>query len=139
MARAVVISRSIQRRTSGGADLTCSTEKVKLVIGETLFVLPFDRASMHWNGRPRIDAHQSRVRFFRAAAGFLPQNERQFGRERRARITWNNSHRVVRRRTVRRHRTGIDRRSTRGNPTEFADKRRAAIARFSVELNRYVF
>ena len=30
------ISRSIQRRTSGGADLTCSTEKVKLVIWDTL-------------------------------------------------------------------------------------------------------
>jgi hypothetical protein len=34
-----VISRSIQRRTSGGADLTCSMENVKLVIGEYPFAL----------------------------------------------------------------------------------------------------
>jgi len=31
------ISRLIQRRTSGGADRTCSTENVKPVIGELFF------------------------------------------------------------------------------------------------------
>jgi hypothetical protein len=41
-ASVVATSCSIQRRTSSGADLTCSGVNVKLVIRKSPFVLPFD-------------------------------------------------------------------------------------------------
>jgi hypothetical protein len=49
---------SIQRRTSGGADLTCSMENVKLVMLEYPLVMAFNRCFYAWQSDVLIDAHQ---------------------------------------------------------------------------------
>lgn len=69
----------------------------------------------------------------------LPQDERELGWNRCARVTRHNPHGVIPGRPVIGHRAGIEGRGIGRGTAQFNARRRAAFARLGIELNRDVF